>query len=600
MKDRNYQLILLWIIVGLLLSCSSSGKPLSDDLPVINGKEDNEGEKPDDKFPPSGMAQFGEFKYVAANEWKGDYNPKTQYLNPILPGCYPDPSICRAGKDYYLVNSTFGYYPGVPIWHSTDLVHWEQLGYVLNRPSQLMLKSGRMSWGVYAPDIKYNPHNRTFYMITTGTGYGSTTYVKTDDPKKCNWSAPVALPSVGGIDPSFFFDEDGKAYILNNDAPAYEPLYSGHRAIWIREFDWKNDRVVGEAKVVIDGGLDISKKPSWIEGPHLYKVKGKYYLMAAEGGTGPNHREVVLSSDSPMGPFKPCTINPILTQMGLPSDRSNPITCAGHADLVETENGEWFAVFLAVRPIQNGHENTGRETFLLPVKWNDEQPVILEKGTAVPYVVDMTPEMRRLSEANTIKGYEPYAPALLWTSEGLSKDATFIRTPVEDFFMIEKNGQLRLKPKNVGIDQFGNPSFIGRRVNSKKFYIQTTLAYTPKSGQDFAGVVCFQNDYCYIQFGKTMNGNGEEVLQLKSFSSKEKKELKDEYEYLLSDKEKKRKVYLKVEALTPEEYTFSYAFAAPDSWTVLGKVKSSLLSTATAGGFTGTTIGIYATTGAGI
>ena len=544
-------------------------------------------------LPAQNTPVFDEFLYHGKNS----VNPGMfQYSNPILPGCYPDPSICRVGKDYYLVNSTFGYYPGVPIWHCTDLVHWKQLGYVLNRPSQLMLKDCKMSGGVYAPDIKYNPHNRTFYMITTGTGYGSTTYVKTDDPKKCNWSAPVALPSVGGIDPSLFFDEDGKAYILNNDAPAYEPLYSGHRAIWIREFDWRNDRVVGEAKVLIDGGLDISKQPSWIEGPHLYKVKGKYYLMAAEGGTGPNHREVILSSDSPMGPFKPCAINPILTQMGLSSDRIDPITCAGHADLVETENGEWFAVFLAVRPARYGHENTGRETFLLPVKWNDDQPVILEKGTTVPYVVDMTPEMRRLSKDNTIKGYEPYAPALLWTSEGLSKDAVFIRTPVGDFFTIEKNGQLRLKPKNVCIDQFGNPSFIGRRINSKNFYAQTTLAYTPKSKQEFAGVVCFQNDYCYIQFGKTMNEKGEEVLQLKSFSGKEKKELKDEYECLLSRKEKKQKVYLKVEVQTPEEYTFSYAFGRPDSWMVLGKVKSSLLSTVTAGGFTGTTIGIYATT----
>jgi beta-xylosidase len=281
-------------------------------------------------LPAQNTPIFDEFLYHGKNS----VNPGMfQYSNPILPGCYPDPSICRVGKDYYLVNSTFGYYPGVPIWHSTDLVHWKQLGYVLNRPSQLMLKDCKMSGGVYAPDIKYNPHNRTFYMITTGTGYGSTTYVKTDDPKKCNWSAPVALPSVGGIDPSLFFDEDGKAYILNNDAPAYEPLYSGHRAIWIREFDWRNDRVVGEAKVLIDGGLDISKQPSWIEGPHLYKVKGKYYLMAAEGGTGPNHREVILSSDSPMGPFKPCAINPILTQMGLSSDRIDPITCAGHADL---------------------------------------------------------------------------------------------------------------------------------------------------------------------------------------------------------------------------------------------------------------------------
>lgn len=120
------------------------------------------------------VAVFDEFLYKSESQMKASEN---QYLNPILPGCYPDPSICRVGKDYYLVNSSFSYYPGVPIWHSTDLIHWTQLGHVLNRSSQLLTKNSKMSWGVYAPDIKYNPHNKTFYMITTGTGYGNTTYV---------------------------------------------------------------------------------------------------------------------------------------------------------------------------------------------------------------------------------------------------------------------------------------------------------------------------------------------------------------------------------------------------------------------------------------
>lgn len=538
------------------------------------------------------IAVFDHFVYKGESLKKAN---KNQYLNPILPGCYPDPSICRVGKDYYLVNSTFGYYPGVPIWHSTDLVNWEQLGYVLNRPSQLKILRGRMSGGVYAPDIKYNPHNKTFYMITTGTGYGSTTYVKTDDPKKCNWSDPVALPTIGGIDPSFFFDDDGKAYILNNDEPAYTPAYSGHRAIWVREFDWKNEKVIGEAKVLIDGGLDISTKPSWIEGPHLYKIKGKYYLMCAEGGTGPDHREVILVSDSPMGPFKACSINPILTQKGLPSNRENPITCAGHADLVETESGEWFAVFLAVRPYSSGHENTGRETFLLPVKWNDEQPIILDKGELIPHVADMTPEMKKNAKSSKVTKYDPYSRAYLWTSKGLLKDATFIRTPQKEFYRILPEGKLALQPQPVRIDGFGNPSFIGRRVNSQKFYAQTALAYTPMAEGDFAGVVCFQNDYCYMLFGKMKSEKGEIVLSLKSYSSRDKKEMKDNLEYNLTDKEKNQKVYLKVEALTPDEYTFSYAFNAPDNWRELGKSKARLLSTATAGGFTGTTIGIYAT-----
>ena len=144
----------------------------------------------------------------------------------------------------------------------------------------------------------------------------------------------------------------------------------------------------------MDGGVDINQQPTWIEGPHLYHIGDKYYLMAAEGGTGPHHREVIFSSNSPWGPFVPCPINPILTQKDLPSDRKNQVTCAGHADLVQTESGDWMAVFLAVRPQREGYENTGRETFMLPVDWNEEQPIILSTGKEVPFVVDMTLEQK--------------------------------------------------------------------------------------------------------------------------------------------------------------------------------------------------------------
>lgn len=172
-------------------------------------------------------ATFDDFTYsVEGKTVKGEdsiqntYADNSQPINPLLPGCYPDPSICRAGNDYYLVNSSFAFYPGIPIWHSTNLKDWTQLGYVLNRPSQLPLKDGlRISGGIYAPDIKYNPHNKLFYVITTAVDGGGNFFVTTNDPKKGEWSDPVFLPEVGGIDPGFLFDEDGKAYIVNNDAP---------------------------------------------------------------------------------------------------------------------------------------------------------------------------------------------------------------------------------------------------------------------------------------------------------------------------------------------------------------------------------------------
>jgi alpha-N-arabinofuranosidase len=264
-----------------------------------------------------------------------------------LPGWYSDPSICTNGEDYFLVTSTFTYFPGVPIFHSRDLVNWKQIGHVLDRPSQLVNIQGQhVSGGIFAPAIEYNPHNETYYMITTNVGAGNF-FVKTQDPFG-EWSDPIMLPDVQGIDPSFFFDEDGKAYIVNNDAPEGRPEYDGHRVIKIQEFDVKTDKTIGPRIVLVNKGARPEDKPIWIEGPHMYKINGKYYLMAAEGGTGDWHSEVIFRGDSPMGEFIPWENNPILTQRHLDPMRRNPITCAGHADLIQAKEGDWWAVFLHV------------------------------------------------------------------------------------------------------------------------------------------------------------------------------------------------------------------------------------------------------------
>lgn len=525
------------------------------------------------------VAEFYEFSYSVdkeeVNKESNDNAVPRQLLNPLLPGCYPDPSICRVGNDYYIVNSSFAFFPGVPIWHSTDLTNWEQLGYVLNRPSQLPMYDGlRISGGIYAPDIKYNPHNGLFYMITTAVDGGGNFFVTTDDPKQCNWSDPTFLPEVGGIDPGFLFDEDGKAYIVNNDAPAGEPEYDGHRAIWIREFDWKNGCTVGKQKVIIDGGVDKSKHPVWIEGPHLYHINGTYYLMAAEGGTGPNHSEVVFTSDSPLGPFKPCAINPILTQRGLPDDRPNPVTCVGHADLVQTPEGDWYAVFLGVRPYKGGHDVMGRETFMLPVTWKENQPVILPEGETITYTAD-----------------RPYGPTPLWTDNGLSKETFFIRTPLVPCYEIGSKGQLILTASSSDLSDKRQPAAIGRWINNWTFTAQTALDFTPEQQGDFAGITCFQNDYCYIRFGKTLDKEGKPAISLEAYS---RGKLCNQASVPLS--KANGKLYLKVEGNDAVNYTFSYATSPKGQWTQVGEpVSADLISTQTAGGFTGTMVGIYAT-----
>ena len=199
------------------------------------------------------------------------------------------------------------------------------------------------------------------------------------------WSDPIWL-GVTGIDPSLFFDDDGKVYLLNNDEPPGPARYDGHRAIWMQQIDLARFQPVGPRKVLIDGGVEPEKNPIWIEGPHLYKREGGYYLSDAEGGTGPQHSQVVLRSRDVWGPYAPYEGNPILTQRDLPPDRRLPITNAGHADLVEGPDGTWWAVFLATRPYRGNQYNLGRETFLLPVTWKDGWPVILPRGERVPMV----------------------------------------------------------------------------------------------------------------------------------------------------------------------------------------------------------------------
>ena len=234
-------------------------------------------------FPLTGKSQtadFHHFQYKGQDACFGQaINNKSQYFNPVLSGFYPDPSVCRKDSDYYLVTSTFSYYPGIPIFHSTDLVNWVQIGNVLNHPSQLQLKAGiRLSGGIYAPTIRYNKYNDTFYLITTCTDGIGNFIVKTKKPEENNWSDPIPL-RFGGIDPDIFFDEDGKAYIVHNDEPAGIPEWDGHRAIWLRQFSVEGDSIFGKKKMIVDGGTDKAKHPVWIEAPHLYKINGYYYLM---------------------------------------------------------------------------------------------------------------------------------------------------------------------------------------------------------------------------------------------------------------------------------------------------------------------------------
>ncbi len=485
--------------------------------------------------------------------------------NPLLPGCYPDPTILKVGGDYYLANSSFVFFPGVPIWHSTDLKNWERLGYVLNRPSQLQIADSlRISGGVYAPQLAYNPANKLFYMINTNVGGGGNYYVTTTDPKTQTWSDPVWLPEVGGIDPSFFFDNDGKAYIVNNDVPEGNELYSGHRAIYIREFDWHTGKVVGQQRMILNGGINPAEKPVWIEGPHLYHIGSKYYLMCAEGGTGPNHSEVLLETESLDKPFTPCKINPILTQRNLDSNRANPVTCAGHADLVEGPDGNWYAVFLAVRPNgTDGHDIMGRETYMLPVQWIDGQPVI------------------QYPEAPIAIAPRKVVNARLWHDGDLSYDAFYLRNPAKQFYTID-NGNLVLDAKSTKLVDRKAPAMVCRWVTELAFEASTTVTFNPETADDFAGMVLFQGDDNYITFGLSLDDDNNLCLKL----SQKCGDNADTYSCLVDSPT----INLKIKA----DGKGNYYFCANDHY-LTQHISADILSTKTAGNFTGTAVGVYAT-----
>jgi len=348
---------------------------------------------------PGIEARFDWFEYTGDDSvYRAFPAGSGEYLNPILAGFYPDPTICREGGDYYLATSSFAYYPGVPLFTSGDLVHWHQIGSILDRPSQLNLDSAGVSRGIFAPSLSCRPGK--LWMITTLVDRGGNFLVTATDPRG-PWSDPVWL-HFDGIDPSLFFDDDGKVYIVNNGLPELPQLYGqSHRAIWIQEYDTTAQQLVGPRRMIVNGGVDLSKHPIWIEAPHVFRKDGWYYLICAEGGTAEQHSEVVFRSRAVFGPYERGPVEPILTQRQLDPTRPFAVWATGHAQFIETQNGEWWAVFLGTRPYEDFTFNIGRETFMLPVAWHDGWPIILSGNETVPYVA-RAPNLPRDS-----RGYQP-------------------------------------------------------------------------------------------------------------------------------------------------------------------------------------------------
>jgi alpha-N-arabinofuranosidase len=532
-------------------------------------------------------ARFERFEYRGADPVDALPAGAGEYRNPILKGFYPDPSLTRVGDDFYLVTSTFAYFPGIPVFRSRDLVSWTQIGNAIDRPDQLDFGRLGLSRGVFAPTIEHR--GGTFYILNTCVDCGGNFVITAKDPAG-PWSNPVWLPELeGGIDPSLFFDEDGSVWILNNGPPEGRPLYEGHRAIWIQRFDPASKKTLGPRKVLVNGGVDISKKPIWIEGPHILRKDGFYYLLAAEGGTAEGHSQVVLRSRRPDGPYEAYPGNPILTQRDLPRDRGDPITSAGHADLVETAPGEWWATFLAVRPYEGDFYNTGREVFLLPVTWEGGWPRITRPGEPIPYLHRRPNLPRQPTPATPTSG--AFAVTDEFDGPVLPHRWMMMRNPRERWYALSGR-ELRIEARGVPLGGFGNPSFLARRQQHLDASASTVVRFTPGEDGDSAGLAALQNDEYFFYLAVARRG-GRPFVELRRRAGP-----KDPAEGALIASAPLSAAFgapvrLRIDA-RKAEYSFSYATGAGGWRTLGGREDGHILSTKTAGGFVGAVFGLHA------
>lgn len=502
-----------------------------------------------------------------------------KFENPILPGFYPDPSICRVEEDYYMATSSFCYFPGLPVFHSKDLVHWDQIGHAINREEQLDYMDCDHSGGLWAPTIRY--HNGYFYIINTFNLKDSEAHpnnicknfvIRTDDIRSGNWSDPIFIAGADGIDPSLFWDDDGRLWYTGNCCPT--PMkWVGHRAIYLMELDPETFQPLGKRTIIWDGAYTHC---DYIEAPHLYKTDGWYYLMVAAGGTQENHSVMISRSKCVEGPYEVCPRNPVITARH--SWKNPAFASVGHGDLVQTQRGEWWMVLLAVRPYSGYQYNMGRETCLLPIAWDEQGWPYADNESGTLRQYERMPDLPvcHSRPALTADNFENLSLGIQWNTmrPWTNKKPDLVSRP----------GYLRLYAGKEKISDSKHCAFVGRRQRHFSFMAVTKMeAYLEK--EDFAGLAIIQNHKNYILFG----------LEKQTDKAMLKLTICEQGKNITCFEEKFEdagKIYLGVQAHT-EDYGFFYSETEGDYIQIGQKVPAALLSTAKTGGFTGVYIGMY-------
>lgn len=484
-----------------------------------------------------------------------------KYENPVIKGFYPDPSVCKVKNKYYLVTSSFQYFPGIPLFESSDLVNWKQIGYCLTRKSQLDLDGIPSSCGIFAPTIRY--HNDRFYVTSRNIGArdGKNFYVYADDIY-AEWSDPIEV-NQEGIDSSFYFEDD-RAYFMSNGVSS-----TGQAAIIQCEIDLKT-------------GIKLTESiPIWygtggrhLEAPHIYKINDYYYIVAAEGGTEYGHMVVYARSNSVWGPFEQYPKNPVLTNRDL---GTYVIQGVGHADLLQDKNGNWWAMHLGFRQVDQYTQchHLGRETFLMPVSFSDDGWFTIGNGT-VPLLVDTN----KLSD----KILQKYQKNNTFSSIISNNEWRYIRENNKDNYVFDGT-ILKIKSSDYTLDDIGGkPSFIG--INQKDFKLELSVTVELNDGE--AGVTLYMDEnHHYDLFLQSNDDKNRVILKLNVGNIKHSQN--------------------KVTSQIPNKVTFTIVASADEyqffyknkdaKKILLGIGKTRYLSSEVAGGFTGVVIGLFSQNG---
>lgn len=517
--------------------------------------------------------------------------------NPILPGFYPDPSICRVGDDFYMICSSFEMYPGIPVFHSKDLANWEQLGYAMTKENGFHVEANVVAGGVMAPTIRY--FDGVYYIINANFGDKGNFIVTATDPAG-PWSEPYWLDDVPGIDASLFFDDDKKAYVIGTGNVVARADGTMDRGIWICGFDVKTMKTVGEPKAIWDSALRVATSP---EAPHIYKVDGYYYLVIAEGGTEHYHAVTVARSKELFGWYEGNPANPVMThrQFGF----NYPVDNIGHADLVETPDGNWYAVMLGSRIIDGQHKNLGRETYICPVIWERGWPVFSPESGKVDWEYPADPQLP----------WTPYSPQPSrddFDGARLNLVWNFWGTPYGDFYKLsDSHLTLRcfkrtmsdpLKPlfgQEKNTDPENTVSFVGRRQTDISFDAFCEMAFLPKD-KEAAGLIIMQASNHQYRLERGVK-DGRQVLRLVLETADfEVPPHVPGFTYEMSRKVlacvdyAEASVILGVKARR-QNYDFYYGAKADDLHCLYENADARLINPEIVGGMVGTMVGMFAT-----